>query len=192
MSPLIKRILHEKRSILIPLAIALISNVLVYEFAVRPRAVKAAGAADRAVAAKLALRGADRDLTVAQSLVEGKAKADDELNAFYQKVLPPNRDAAVQMTYTTLPAIASSNHVRMPRRNYDDEKPSADSRLGRLGITMILQGDYENLRAFIYELETAPQFIILDDLSITEGKPNEALTLTLRMSTYYRLTADGV
>ena len=56
---------------------------------------------------------------------------------------------------------------------------------------MILQGDYENLRAFIYELETAPQFIILDDLSITEGKPNEALTLTLRMSTYYRLKADG-
>ncbi len=191
MNPLVRRILHEKRGILIPLVIALIANVLVYELAVRPRAAKAAGAADRAVAAQLALRGAERDITVAQSLIEGKAKAEKELNAFYQKVLPANRDAARDLTYTTLPAIARSNHVRLPRRTYEPDQPSADSRLGRLGITMILQGDYENLRAFIYELETAPQFIILDDLSITEGKPNEALTLTLRMSTYYRLTADG-
>jgi len=190
-NPLVTRILREKRTVALPLVLALVANVLVYMFAVRPRAVKAAGAADRAAAAKLAVTGAERDLTVAQALVTGKAKADEELNAFYQKVLPADLAAAVNITYSTLPALAQNNRVRWPRRTYADEPPTPDKPLGHVTITMVLQGDYENLRAFIYELESAPQFIILDDLALSEGKANEGLTLTLRMSTYYRPKTNG-
>ena len=31
---------------------------------------------------------------------------------------------------------------------------------------MVLQGDYENLRQFIYELESAPEFVIIDDVTL--------------------------
>ena len=33
-------------------------------------------------------------------------------------------------------------------------------------IRMVLQGDYENLRQFIFELESAPEFVIIDDVTL--------------------------
>ena len=53
-------------------------------------------------------------------------------------------------------------------------------------FTMVLQGDYRNIRQFIYELESAPNFLIIDDLTITEKSIGEAQTLTISMSTYFR------
>ena len=64
-------------------------------------------------------------------------------------------------------------------------------RLGHLKIKMVLQGDYEDLRRFIYALETAPQFVIVDELSLAQNELNKPLTLTLALSTYYRLGGDA-
>ena len=44
---------------------------------------------------------------------------------------------------------------------------------------MVLQGEYESLRQFIYELETAPEFVIIDDVTLAEGEAGKPLTLTL-------------
>ena len=191
MNPLVTRILREKRAIALPLALALLANIAAYFLVVRPRAGKAAGAADRAAAAKLSVTGAEKDLAQAQALVAGKAKADEELSAFYKKVLPADLPAANNITYATLPAMARNNRVKFLRRSMDPEPPTPDKPLGHLSITMVLQGEYENLRAFIYELESAPQFIILDDLALSEARGNEPLTLTLRLSTYYKLATNG-
>jgi len=54
-----------------------------------------------------------------------------------------------------------------------------------------LQGDYEDFRRFIYALETAPQFLIIDDLVLTQANPNDPLTLIISMSTYFRLSNDA-
>jgi len=56
---------------------------------------------------------------------------------------------------------------------------------------MVLQCDYESFRQFIYELETTPEFIIIDDLTLSESEANKPLNLTLELSTYYRLGANG-
>ncbi len=56
---------------------------------------------------------------------------------------------------------------------------------------MVLQGEYENLRQFIYELESAPEFVIIDDVTLTEGAENEPLTLRLDLSTYFSLQPHG-
>jgi hypothetical protein len=56
---------------------------------------------------------------------------------------------------------------------------------------MVLQGEYESVRQFIYELETAPDFIIIDGMSLAQAEANKPLALTLELSTYYRLGADG-
>jgi hypothetical protein len=53
-------------------------------------------------------------------------------------------------------------------------------------IKMVLQGDYRNIRQFIYELESAPNFLIIDDLTITERSASEPQMLTINMSTYFR------
>ena len=53
------------------------------------------------------------------------------------------------------------------------------------------QGDYESFRQFIYELESAPEFVIIDDVTLAQNDPDKPLTLTLELSTYYRLGANG-
>ena len=51
---------------------------------------------------------------------------------------------------------------------------------------MVLSGDYESIRDFIYELESAPEFVIIDDVTLAESDEAEQ-TLTIDLSTYFRL-----
>ena len=198
MTPLLRRIAVEKRALLLPLAVALVVNVLVYAFAVYPLGVKSAGSADRAAAALNARRAAEHDETLARALVSGKARADDELNAFYEKVLPASHAAAERLTYASLPALAQKTKIKYEERRWtgDDKDKDKDNTfkngsLGHLGIRMVLTGDWENIRTFIYQLESAPDFIIIDDVTLLEGKNNEPLTLTIDLSTYFRQRING-
>ncbi len=188
---LLSRVIRERRATLIPLAVGLFLNLVVYLLVVMPMAQRSAGAADRAQAAATALRVAERDQVVARELVDGKARADDELNAFYQKVLPADLTAARRMTYSSLPALARRTNVRYETRRFDTPDLKENERLGRLEIRMVLQGEYADLRKFIYELERAPEFVVIDDVTLTEGTENEPLTLRLDLSTYYNVRANG-
>ncbi len=193
MTPLLRRIVTEKRSLVLPLAIALLVNLVGYSFIVRPRGVKAAGAADRAAAAEAGLRNAEHELTVARALVTGKARADEELSAFYQKVLPSDQEAARRMTYASLPELARRSGVTWASRRQEVEKSgqTKDEKLGHLVITMVLQGSYEDFRQFVYALESAPEFLIVDNVQLTEGNPNEPHTFVITMSTYFRENGNG-
>ena len=191
---LLQRILVEKRALILPLALALLVNIAVYGLVVYPLETKAATASDRAAAAAQSLRNADRELGAARALVSGKSHADQELATFYDKVLPPDFAAAQRMTYSFVPAVARKTNVRYEARHQEIEtaKDSGKSaHLGRLKTRVTLQCDYENFRQFVYELETAPQFVIIDDVSIAQTDTGKPLSLTLELSTYYRLGANG-
>jgi hypothetical protein len=191
MTPLFRRIVSEKRSVMVPLAVAVALNVLLYGLVVYPLGRRSAGAADRAAAAAAARGAAERDFAVAQALVTGKARAEEELNAFYTKVLPPDLAAARRMTYASLPMLAERTDVQYVRRSYDVEELQRDSELGRLMIRVVLQCDYDAFRDFIYQLERAPEFVIIDDLTLVEATEGEPLTLTLNLSTYFHVKRDG-
>lgn len=188
---MLARIFSEKRAVVVPLLVAVALNVLAYLFVVRPLAARSAGASDRAAAAAAALRVAERERTLAKQLVDGKARADEELNAFYQKTLPADLTAARRMTYSSLPALARRTNVRYETRRFDTPEPERDARLGRLEIRMVLQGEYGNLRRFIHELERAPEFVIIDDVTLTESDDDQPLTLRLDLSTYYSVRPNG-
>ncbi|MGE3706787.1 MAG: GspMb/PilO family protein, partial [Vicinamibacterales bacterium] len=121
----------------------------------------------------------------------GKSRADEELNAFYQKVLPVDLSAARRMTYASLPALARRTNVRYETRRFDTPQPGKDARLGKLEIKMVLQGEYDNLRRFINELERAPEFLIIEDVTLTEASQDDPLTLRLGLSTYFSLAPHG-
>jgi len=188
---LLSRVFHEKRSVIVPLLAGLAINLLGYLFVVQPLAARSANVADRAMAAANSLRVAEREQAAAHDLVSGKARADEELNAFYQKVLPADLTAARRMTYSSLPALARRTNVRYDTRRFDTPDPDKDDRLARLQIRMVVQGQYENLRRFIFELESAPEFVIIDDVTLTEGSEGDDLTLRLDLSTYYNLRPNG-
>ena len=192
---LLKRILVEKRSAVIPLALALVANLAVYLFVVHPLETKSASSADRAAAAERSLRDAQREYAAANNLITGKSRADEELTTFYQRVLPADFAAAQDMTYAWVPTLARKANVQQLSRHQEPEERDREEgkglQLGRLKMRVILQGEYESIRQFIYELETAPQFVIIDDVSLMQAEANKPLTLTLELSTYYRRGANG-
>jgi hypothetical protein len=95
------------------------------------------------------------------------------------------------MTYASLPALARKTNVRYEARTTSVDAVDRDRRLGRMTIRMALEGDYEKLREFVYELERAPEFVIIDDVTLTEAGSSESLSLTINLSTYYRLGPNG-
>lgn len=188
---LLTRVLSEKRALVLPLVVALVLNLLAYVLVVRPLGVKSAGTSDRAAAAALTRGSAERELAQARRLVEGKSEAEEELSAFYRKVLPADLVDARRMTYASLPALASKAGVRYEQRSTAIEPSRTDDSLGHMSIRMVLRGEYPALRQFIYALERAPEFVILDDVTLTEAADSDELTLAIGLSTYYRLGPNG-
>ena len=64
------------------------------------------------------------------------------------------------------------------------------SALSKLTTTYTLTGDYRDVRRFIYSMETAPEFIILEDVGLTSAGGEQAASRTLAMNlaiaTYFR------
>jgi Tfp pilus assembly protein PilO len=189
---LARRIIAEKRGLILPLAIALAINIAVYALVVYPLGVKSASSVDRAASAAQARQAAERDMAAADALVSGKAKADQELETFYKKVLPANLDEARRMTVARLPALARKANMRFRQlRTEVDQNQEKNSQLGRLKTRMELEGSYEDIRQFLYELETTPEFLIVDDVTLGQSEAEKAVTLSLEVSTYYRQGRNG-
>jgi Tfp pilus assembly protein PilO len=189
---LLKRILVEKRAVVLPLVLVLLANIGVYAFVVYPLAAKSANAEARAAAAAQSLQSAQRDLAAARALATGKSRADQELGEFYDKVLPESYSLALSKTYVRVPALAHKLNVKFQTRNEELEKVAGkDQRYGRIKTRIVLEGTYESIRQFVYELETASDFVIIDDVALAQSETDKPLTLTLELSTYFRLGADG-
>jgi Tfp pilus assembly protein PilO len=61
--------------------------------------------------------------------------------------------------------------------------------LTRLKTDVSLGGSYSEIRAFVHTLETAPEFVVIDNIQLAEeAEGGASLTLTLALSTFYRST----
>ncbi len=43
----------------------------------------------------------------------------------------------------------------------------------------------------MYGLEKAPGFLVIDNMTIDSGRNDDALVMTLQLSTYYRVASDA-
>lgn len=188
---LARRVFTEKRAWIVPLIVGALANILVYALVVYPLRMKSLGAADRARNAATTLRAAEQDFAAARELVVGKSRAEQELLTFYGKVLPHDQLSALRLTYGPLPALARKANVKVLQRRWNPEVPKPDARVGRLVVHVSLEGDYEAFRQFIYALETAPEFVVVDDVTISFVDQTKPLVFTLELSTYYPLGASG-
>jgi hypothetical protein len=188
---LVKRIVIEKRAVVFPLLFALLVNVAVYALVVYPLARRASGAVDRAAKASETLKAAERDQAAAQALVAGKARAEEELATFYDRVLPADYVSARRLTYTRLPALARKASFRYTFGSSEVDQTLKSTRFGRLHSHLVYQGDYESFRRFIYEVESSPDFLIIDGVTLGQSDATKPLTATLEVSTYFRVRANG-
>src|SRR5262245_66623710 len=94
-----RRVFDEKRRLILPLAIALLVNVVLFAIVVYPLPKKVAGGEQDSRAATATLNAATRDYQGAQATVKGKGQADLELQKFYNEVLPHDMSAARRITF---------------------------------------------------------------------------------------------
>jgi hypothetical protein len=189
----LQRVMAEKRSLIVPLAVAVIANVLLYAIVVFPLGRQVANAGNEEKIAREELIHARQDYQSAKATVSGKQQADAALQKFYTDVLPTDQGSARRLTYTRLAQLAREANVRLEHGN-NVVKPLKNSRLSKFTTTYTLTGDYRDVRKFIYSLETAPEFIVLENIglssSIGEEQQLRSLAMTLDIATYFR-SQDG-
>jgi Tfp pilus assembly protein PilO len=183
---LVRRAVAEHRRLVIGIAITVLLNVLVYAFVVYPLQDRVANVTVRDQAAERALSQARAEHAKATGTLTGKARASDELTTFYKQVLPQDLSGARRLTYLRLAQLAREADLDYRRATYAPVVDSG-STLTRLQIQLVLAGTYADMRTFIYQLETAPEFVVIDNVRLAEGaEGGGSLVVTLDLSTYFR------
>lgn len=185
------RAMHEHRGWLVPLAIALVVNAVLLVAVVLPLSRGVAGNEQRAAAAQTALAAAEQDLKAAEAQRDGKAQATTDLDVFYREVLPKDVSDARRLTHVKLAQMAATHDVLYERGSTSAQRIK-DSALERLHVSMSLAGEYEDIRAFLHALETAAEFVVIDNMVLTDdARDSGGLSLTLDVSTYYPAGSDA-
>ena len=188
---LTKRIFDEKRRIAVPVLVALAINIAVYAGLVYPLTVRERGSEARANAAEQQLRAAEREDAAARGVIQGRDNTNAALSSFYKDVLPTTVAEARRATFLRLAQLAEEHNLHRAQRDHGVET-NRESTLRRMRMSLSLQGDYEDIRRFIHEVESGTDFIVIDGVALRQGaEPGSPLTLELTLSTYYRAGTGG-
>lgn len=185
---LLRRVLAEHRRVVTPLAALFVLNVLLYALAVYPLARRVANIEQRERAADQSLAQARREHGAAAGALTGKEQATVELATFYKDVLPADYAGARRLTYLRLAQLARESGLLLRDYSSQIDTRRETSTLERVRIEINLEGRYDDVRAFLYQLDTAPEFVVIDDVRLREGggETGGVLDLSMQLSTYYR------
>ena len=190
-SGLLAQIFRDYRRLILALVVIALANMGMDALAIYPLSLKVASSERRAATVKEQLRVAQQDSDAVHATLARTGQAETDLAKFYKDVLPPDVSGARRLTYARLAAMADQHNLTIVQRSYalDD---SYKGRLKRLQIEMTLNGEYPDLRDFVYAVETAPEFVVIENVGVTEGaRAQSGLTVALRLATYFRAPDDG-
>jgi Tfp pilus assembly protein PilO len=187
---LTRRVLAEKRRYIYPLAGALLLNAVLLLVVVLPLSRKVHGGEASAQQAATVLAAARADYNAARATVTGKDAADAELRKFYSEVLPVDQSEARRVVFK-LQDLARKSSLGAGRARTQASR-TKESALGKMTVEQPLTGPYRNLRQFIYDLETSPDFLVLENVSLVHGtQASGGLQMNVVVATYYRAEGDG-
>jgi len=187
-----RRILRERRRVVVPLALLLAANVAATALLALPLQRRVSTGAADVLQAQADLAAARREAAEARAAHQGTRGADEDLRTLYETILPRGFDGAVQVTGFWLNRVAERAGVRFERGQYDPGRLE-DSGLERMTAQATLTGGYDGVRRFLHAVESAPEFVIIDRVELAQ--PNDqnegSLELLLDVSTYYRTRDSG-
>jgi len=180
------RVFSERRSVVLPVVAFLILNVLALGavFYLQGEMESVKSQADEAI---LSLGKAQLDERSAKGDLASKDLAEKELRKFYEEILPRDYASAVKITNFWLGKTARAAQVNYRAGQYDME-PVRDSRLSRVTGEITLLGDYADIRRFLYEVETAQEFVIIEKVALSQSsaiQANTQLEVQLSIVTYF-------
>jgi len=118
--------------------------------------------------------------------LEQERLATNDLDRFYDEILPENLSVARNIIYVGLAELAAKNGLVMERRN-SQSVPGEFNGLVRLQANMLLAGQWRNVRNFIAAVENGPEFLVIADMVLSQREDMRMpLTLRIEVATYYR------
>jgi Tfp pilus assembly protein PilO len=185
-----RRIYVERRPIALPLVVILLANLAVLALVVLPLRRSVSSYQEGAVDAKAKLADAMLEQRRSQNARASKERADQELKKFYANVLPTSYSNAISLADFWLLRIAGESGVTIKNTQHDTEDVR-DSQLERVKGRVTLIGEYANIRRFLYDVETAQEFVIIQKVELAQNTQaqggNGSLEVTLDIATYYLL-----
>lgn len=189
-----RRVFTERRRVILPLLILLIANIVVFAAVVLPLETNLEGADAARAKAELGLQKAKADHKLAVDQRSSKGRADLELKKFYGEVLPKDFAAARNLTIFWLGRIAEQSRLTY-RAGQSESEEVRGSRLMKFKGDVTLVGDYSDIRKFLYQVETAQEFVVIERVALQQPSASQGgtaqLELALSVSTYYLPAAVG-
>jgi Tfp pilus assembly protein PilO len=184
---LLARVFAERRVVMVPLVVFLALNLAVLALIVWPLQRRVAGAAEEQFQARSGLLAARSLETQAKAERSGKERADVELRKFYSEILPRDFRGAVGLASFWLGRVAEDARLTFRAGQWDKEA-IRDSRLTKVTGQVTLVGDYQNIRQFLYDVETAQEFVIIEKVELAQANAmqlDSLLEVSLAVATYY-------
>lgn len=182
---LARRVIQEHRRAVILIAAGLVVNLILYVSVVRPWNQSVANIRQRTQAAEQARDAARAEFGQANGTLTGKDRAAKELDAFYSQKLAQDLSRARRLTYGRVQRLAQEHRLAYQGSRYE-QVDQRGSTLTKLKTSVELTGNYNSMRSFIYAIETAPEFVVIENISLAEGANEGSLRLAMDLSTYYR------
>jgi hypothetical protein len=185
-----RRIYLERRQVILPVVGFLVANIAVLILALLPlvKSVSDNQTAANESRAKLAMsQMANKKVKDARS---GRDVAQQELGKFYSKVLPRNHDVAVSLLNFQVRQAAVDAGLKVDETQTvpTDER---ESKLAKVATHWKLNVGYQNIRRFLYAIETAQEFVVVEKVELVQKSNDLAnpgangLAVGLDISTYY-------
>ena len=185
------RVIQEHRNALVPLGVVLAINLVLLLVIVLPLSRRVAANEQRAVMAARSATLAAAEFKRAESVRDDKSRATADLETFYKEVLPADVESARRTAQSKTLRVADAHRVEY-QRGASNTDEIAGSALEKFTYSLTLSGSYDNIRSFIYALETSPEFVVIDNIVLAEGSDTDApLALGVELSTYYRSRRAG-
>jgi Tfp pilus assembly protein PilO len=186
-----RRVLTERRIVVVPLLTALAINLLVIGLAVVPLTRSVAGDEMRAGDVKLALAESHRAARIANDSKTSQVQAGEELSTFYSDVLPSSLADARTLLYPDLSALATETGLTYGSSIFEPEEVE-DSPLMRYRTDVNLTGEYAGIRRFLYRLDTSEKFYVVERVALGQSGQLQSgggsLEVVLQVATYYSRT----
>ena len=181
-----RRIFDERKRAVLPLVLILAANVAVLVLAVLPLRAAVASAERSSIDAMAALADARRQEKRASDAKASQGRADTELKKFYTDVLPRDFANAQRTANLWLSQAARDAGLTFKGSQFDWEEVTESSLL-RAFARVTLEGRYANIRRFLYAVETAQEFIVVESVELAgeTSSPSEMLRVSLLVSTYF-------
>jgi Tfp pilus assembly protein PilO len=182
-----QRVYTERRRVLLPVIALLAINGGVLLLGVLPLKRSVTLAEQSAVEARIDLANAQRQEMQARAQLDGRDRAVVELQKFYEQILPPTFARATVVTNFWLQGVAEQAGIKFHSGQWQSDEVR-DSRLIEYTGQVTLTGDYSDIRQFLYRVETAEQFVIIESVELSQSstaQDQSAIEVALAVSTYY-------